>query len=655
MRQWLASQLPKLTLVPVVLLFLVVIIDLVISLSILKDSEFTDNAAMLAEKTSALVHEMQKERGMSAGYIGSQGQKFVAQIKQQRQLTDNRQKALFQAVEELDLNAQTLQALNTLKTRMNQMASIRSGVDSLNLPLERVLSYYTQNNTVLLDLNGELGGQIDAADSSKRFQALYNLAYAKEQAGIERAVLNNVFARDAFTPQLFVRFVQLKTKQQTFLQVAQSAADEKFESSLTAFMSSPEQKEVEKYRQIATDAEGPLGQSAEQWFAASTARINKLKQTEETLLTQIITFAQQSHSWTLVIVALEIVLLVIVLAVAYLVYSTIRIRARQAADIKRVMTAVDQDKDLTQTVQIISQDELGEIARLINVTFEHVKQDFTQFLDDASVIASSSHQTASAVEQSKANLIQLEDDITSIAGAIEQLGASIVQVVENVRAVSDNASKAAGQSQVGEKAVKVAVAGIENTATEIANVGSTIEQLNDKVSDILNMVDVIKSVAEQTNLLALNAAIEAARAGEQGRGFAVVADEVRSLAQRTQSSTKEISNVVDVLRTNSQSAFDSIAASDAKAKDAVSQANDVTLALGAIVSEIALVDRSTESVKVATTEQGDVVKSINRNINSIDQQAHENVVGAEQIASASHQLSEVADQMQTRLQRYKVS
>lgn len=499
-----------------------------------------------------------------------------------------------------------------------------------------------------------LGSKIQDSGTTQRFQTLYNVSYAKEHAGIERAVLSNVFARDAFTPQLFIRFVALKTKQETYLNTARASADEYFLRDLTGFLSSPEQKSVVEYREIAETSQGSMGQSSEAWFDAATKRTNKLRSTEQTLLTQTLEFAGSIISTNLTIIALEIGLLIFVLIIAYLVYTTVLMRASQAAEIKRVMVAVDEEKDLTQVAVIKSEDELGEIAKLINLTFEHVKSDFAQFQDNASEIASAATQTASATHQSKANLVQLQQDIEGIAESMVEMSKSVSQVVDSVSTVSESAAKSNELSKQGSGVVEVAVVEIKDTASEIANVGATIEELNTEVGDILSMVDVIKSVAEQTNLLALNAAIEAARAGEQGRGFAVVADEVRSLAQRTQTSTKEISDVVDVLQSSSKTAFDNIASSDEKAQEAVSKANDVSDVLSKIVKEIKYVDDSSDSVETATKEQSNLIQFINDNVTSIDQNAHETVAGAQEVVTASTQLSSVAKEMQERLQIYKV-
>jgi methyl-accepting chemotaxis protein len=219
---------------------------------------------------------------------------------------------------------------------------------------------------------------------------------------------------------------------------------------------------------------------------------------------------------------------------------------------------------------------------------------------------------------------------------------------------SDEAENAAKETVNGEQAVKTSMQGISKTATEVARVGETITELNSRVNDILGMVDVIKSVADQTNLLALNAAIEAARAGEQGRGFAVVADEVRTLAKRTQQSTQEISDVVDVLKSSSQKAFLSIEIGNQQAEAAVTNAQQISVVLAKIVENIQSVDDVTRVIASSTQEQSTVIQSINSNVASIDDQARENVVGAEELSASSLQLSQIAYDMEERIQTYKV-
>lgn len=654
MNRWLSKYLSLLTLVPVALLVLFMVIDLFRSYHLYDEATETIRDAELVKITSQLVHEMQKERGMSAGFIGSKGSQFSSQLTSQRQLTDSSQAAFVKHITGQNYSTVTTSEMKKLSQRLRQLNEIRGSIDKLTIPLADALSYYSGNNAIILDLNGILASELEETTSSAKFLTLYNVAYAKEQAGIERAVLSTVFSRGSFTPDLFIRFITLVTKQDTYMKSGLAVSDANFKNVLGSFLDSAETKAVERFRNIASESEDGFEVTAEQWFSAATERINKLKITEQTLLEQILSYSENKAASASTLLILEIIMLLFVLAIAYNVYGTIKMRSKQSAEINRVMRAVDENRDLTEVARVISNDDLGKIAELLNQTFAHIREDFLSFQQHASEISAASVQSSAAVEQSRGNLTRLQLDITGIASATEEMTSSIQEVMQNMKLAASGAEQASKVTLKGEKAVGNAVQGISQTAAEVKTVGETIEDLNAKVSDILGMVDVIKSVADQTNLLALNAAIEAARAGEQGRGFAVVADEVRSLAKRTQQSTQEISDVVDVLRESSQKAFSSIAAGNEQATHAVSQAEDITNVLAEVVQNIASVDDVTQVVSQSTSEQSSVIQSINSNVSNIDSQARENVLGAEQLAAASQQLAGIVQDMQKRLSVYKV-
>jgi methyl-accepting chemotaxis protein len=654
MKRWLSRYLSLLTLVPVIVLILFIAKDVFRAYQSLEQANETIAVTKLVTATNHLVHELQKERGMSAGFIGSKGSKFASQIRNQRSLTDREIQNLKNFMADASYPEQTNKTIQQLFSNLGQLQTIRQQVDSLNIALPKALSYYTGNNLIILDLNGHLASGLEETNSSERFLTLYNIAYAKEQAGIERAVLSNVFTSGAFTPALFTDYIKLDTKQNTYMKSTYSVATSEFKKVLDKFAQSAESREVNRYRNIAEKNDSGFNVEADDWFSAATARINKLKTTEQILLQETMQFSQKMVSSRRYVIMFEFTILILMIAVAYAVFSTIRLRTLQSFEINRFMKKIDAEKDLTDSVEIITEDELGRIAKLINITFEDIRADFVSFQENAYQIGVATTQAASAAQQSKANLTQLQLDISSIASATEEMSVSIKSVMQNMQVASDGAENAAKETVNGEEAVKTSMQGISQTAVEVARVGDTITELNSRVNDILGMVDVIKSVADQTNLLALNAAIEAARAGEQGRGFAVVADEVRTLAKRTQQSTQEISNVVDVLKSSSQKAFASIESGNKQAKEAVANAQQISDVLTKIVESIKSVDDVTGVVATSTQEQSTVIQSINSNVASIDDQARENVVGAEQLSASSLQLSQIAHEMEERIQTYKV-
>jgi methyl-accepting chemotaxis protein len=654
MKRWLSRYLSLLTLIPVVVLLIFIAADVTRAYHALDQANETISDVNLVSATSQLVHELQKERGMSAGFIGSNGVKFVSKIKNQRAMTDREVQNLKNFMVDTNYHQETNEAIQQLFSNLGQLKTIRKQVDSLTITLPKVLGYYTSNNLLILDLNGHLASELEETNSSERFLTLYNIAYAKEQSGIERAVLSNVFASGAFTPALFTNFIELKSKQDTYIKSAFTVTTPEFKKVLEQFVQSDESREVRRFRDIAESSENGFNIEANDWFSAATARIDKLKDTEQALIKETTLYADAEVSSARIVIIFESIVLILMIAVGYAVFSTIRLRTSQSYEINRFMKKVNVEKDLTDSVKIITEDELGRIAKLINITFENIREDFISFQENAHQIGEATTQAASATEQSKANLTQLQLDISSIASATEEMSVSIKSVMENMLVASDGAENAAKETINGEEAVKTSMQGISQTAVEVARVGETITELNNRVNDILGMVDVIKAVADQTNLLALNAAIEAARAGEQGRGFAVVADEVRTLAKRTQQSTQEISNVVDVLKSSSQKAFSSIESGNHQAEEAVTNAQQISNVLAKIVENIKSVDDVTSVIATSTQEQSTVIQSINSNVTSIDNQARENVVGAEQLSASSLQLSQIAHAMEKRIQTYKV-
>ncbi|WP_434937680.1 methyl-accepting chemotaxis protein [Shewanella sp. HL-SH8] len=652
MKRWLSRHLSVLTLVPVIFLILFICADIVRAYGSLDQANKTIVDAKLVTITSHLVHELQKERGMSAGFIGSEGVKFAAEIKQQRMVTDKQILNLINFIDKADMDAKSAQDIAQLINNLKKIEQVRINVDSIMISLTDVLSYYTINNQIILDLNGYLASQLEETTSAEKFLTLYNISYTKEQAGIERAILNSVFASNTFTPALFSSFIERVTKQNTYLKSTYIVASPAYRKVLDGFVESTQNLEVLRFREIAEKNSG-FNVDANSWFSAATLRIDALKVVEQKLLDETSQYAMDKVNSRLLVILIESAVLILMLILAYSVYSTLKLRALQSYEINRFMKKIDTEKDLTDSVEIMTEDELGRIAKLINITFSNIRKDFASFQENAHKIGVATMQASSASKESKDSLMQLQIDISSIASATEQMNASIKSVMENMLIASDEAANAAKETVNGEVAVKTSMLGVSRTAEEVARVGDTITELNTRVNDILGMVDVIKSVAEQTNLLALNAAIEAARAGEQGRGFAVVADEVRSLAQRTQRSTEEISGVVDVLKRSSQKAFSSIESGNQQAREAVVNAQKISTVLEKIVNNIKSVDDVTRVIAISTQEQSDVIQDINSNVGSINDQARKNVVGAEQLSASSLQLSQIAKDMESRIQVYK--
>ena len=288
MKLWLSKYLSVLTLVPAAVLIIYITTDIFRAYYLLNQAKETIADVELVTFTNKLVHELQKERGMSAGYIGSNGTIFTSRLRNQRAKTDREVNNLKAFMVDTNYHEHTNKITQQLFNNLRQLQTIRQQVDSLSIPLPNVLRYYTGNNLLILDLNGHLASELEESSSSERFLTLYNIAYAKEQAGIERAVLNNVFASGKFTSALFSRYIELVTKQETYIKSAYTVATLDYKKVLDRFVQSNENREVQRYRVIAENSESDFNVEPNDWFKAATARIDKLKTTEQTLLNETV-------------------------------------------------------------------------------------------------------------------------------------------------------------------------------------------------------------------------------------------------------------------------------------------------------------------------------------------------------------------------------
>lgn len=652
MTRFISKYLSLLIVIPAILLVIVLAAESGIAVSNIKSAKSLQRHVSLALVTNQLVHELQKERGMSAGFIGSKGASFVSALPKQRALTDGALADLNDALKEDSYSDQVTAEINNLLRELRQLKSIRAEVDSLSISLGEALTYYTGRNTQILELNGALADYAKESDIKQALIVVFNFAFGKEQAGIERAVLSNGFGQDAFNDGLFRRFVALTTKQQSYIHEADILSDEDGKATIARFLNSREHKAVLEYRALLSKQREGFGVNPEDWFAASTARINILKQTQDTLLGDVLEASASVVTKSYGYLMLYAVMLVVSVGLTLMLYRTTRLTKMQSEEIGEATEHVIGERDLRVRVKQISQDRLGKTSHYINEILSTFQKDLVTFQDFSHQIASATHETAVSISQSETNLENQQKDVATIAQATEQMNANVREVTDAMESSSESVSRVSKDLHAGNDRVTASVTRIESLAEEVDALGGTIDELNQGTDNIASMVDMIQSVAEQTNLLALNAAIEAARAGEQGRGFAVVADEVRALASRTKQATEEISAIVEQLQIGADKANQVIATSKEKAGQAVDDSNEIKTVLDNIVYKMEEVDGITSQVFTSASEQLAAIGEVTRRVTEIDNQAAENVEGAKQVGEAASRLAEIAMDMQTKVDSY---
>lgn len=311
--------------------------------------------------------------------------------------------------------------------------------------------------------------------------------------------------------------------------------------------------------------------------------------------------------------------------------------------------------DLTYKVTVDGRDEIGKLQQSMQTMRNNLLEMISQISTTTGQLSTAAEEVSVITTQTSANIQQQQSETDQIATAMNEMSATVREVAENVGNTSAAANNANAETEEGGKVVEGAVQGIQRLAEQIENAADVITQLEQDSENINTVLDVIKGIAEQTNLLALNAAIEAARAGEQGRGFAVVADEVRTLAGRTQESTAEINKIIDKLQSGSRNAVEAMSQSREQARTVVDQATLAGSSLTTIAKSVSQIDEMSTQIATAAEEQNAVAEDMNRNIVRISDMATQNASGAEQTSQAGQDLSRMASKLQGLVGRFRVS
>ncbi|MDM5103389.1 methyl-accepting chemotaxis protein [Aeromonas salmonicida] len=303
------------------------------------------------------------------------------------------------------------------------------------------------------------------------------------------------------------------------------------------------------------------------------------------------------------------------------------------------------DGDLTQRLKVEGHDELTQVATGFNNFVAKIHGSIEQVASNSRQLAATANEVASKAQLTQHNCTAQRDRTVQVATAIHEMGATVGEIAGNASLAADVARQANEQADAGAVVVAQARHGIVGLSSEIEQVAGVIESLANQTDSIGSILDTIRSISEQTNLLALNAAIEAARAGEQGRGFAVVADEVRNLASRSAASTAEIQGMINRLQEQSARAVSAMAQGRNQSLEVVAQADEANAALGHITAHITQISDMNIQVATATEEQSSVVGEINRNVEDINQLTMETADIAHQLTESSRSLQQLSGEL----------
>lgn len=311
--------------------------------------------------------------------------------------------------------------------------------------------------------------------------------------------------------------------------------------------------------------------------------------------------------------------------------------------------------DLTQRIKVENNDEVGKLAHNFNTFVGSLQQLIGHIRQQSEQLTGQSEYGAQRANQSASELSLQQQEVTMVATAVTEMASATQEIASHAEQTAQAAQNSASSADNGRNLVLNTKSSIHNLAQEVSQASSVISALNQHAQEISSVLATIQGIAEQTNLLALNAAIEAARAGEQGRGFAVVADEVRVLSQRTHNSTEEIKSTISVLQETTQRAVALMENSSKLANNSVADADTATHALEEINAAVALISDMATQIATAAEEQTHVTGEITQNVTAIKDVTEQLVEGAEDSLNQSNQLKQQAAQLSEKVATFKLS
>jgi len=360
---------------------------------------------------------------------------------------------------------------------------------------------------------------------------------------------------------------------------------------------------------------------------------------------------QQEQSALSTLIAITLIALLTGFALSWLITGNI---TRRLSQVSKGLKAIASGDLRRQAHGRDGRDEIGSLRASAQEMHSRLLEMIGHISETTEQLSAAAEEMSIVTVQTREGIQQQQSETEQVATAMNEMTATVQEVANNITLSAEAAETTYRDTDNGRQIIEGTIQDIQQLASRIERGAETVQQLEQHSGEISGVLDVIKGVAEQTNLLALNAAIEAARAGEQGRGFAVVADEVRTLASRTQQSTEEINQMINNLQAVSQAAVQVMTESREQVQSVVTQATAADATFTEIRDAVAHINDMNGQIASAAEEQSCVAEEINRNIVQINDIAGETASGAEHTAIASQDLAHMATELQSIVRQFKV-
>ena len=628
-----------------------------------QQQKLTQEQVELVVAVGEVTHELQTERGFSAGFINSKGAKFSRELSTQHQRSDEKVRQVREILARVDLASMDERFVALVTRTGDQIDEIKKKREQI-LRLELVpfdsFRFYTGMISALLEITLRTANQMPSPSLALLSHAKQSLLYLKENSGQERAILTGIFSVEEMTTAQYKNLIGLHNEQGTYERVALVYASVTQEKLLREKLEDPAMKQVAAIGRLVREI-GPgahLSYPSEKVFAEVSAKIDLLRSVEESytqdILNEIRSNKEAALQQLLLYSAMLAVTVVLTLMLCVkIVHSLITTIGGEPEEAARLLNAISRG-DLTQGIRVSAGDDTSLLA-----SAQHMQNALRDMIGEV-------HQATQSISESASTLLsitrQLEEgslrgseSATRIASAMEQMAVSIQQISGNADGVSMTTHETAKISCDGLATMQSSMREMQEIADVVSLSSEAIGRLASQSEHIAGIVNVIREVSDQTNLLALNAAIEAARAGEHGRGFAVVADEVRKLAERTSESTVEISKTLAAIRSCMEEAQKNMTASNARVASGVKETELAGQSMTQIqvASERAM--HAIEEISGALREQSATSTTISGNVDQIAEQSGETAQVVRTVAEVSTRMEEMSQQLKAAVGRFRMS
>ena len=610
----------------------------------------------LSEDLSALIQETQEERGASAGYLGSHGKKFSIILPKQRMLTDKKINILKEELSKIDFAKfppKLKEEINKLMVYLNKLPDIRNKVTNFELTVPQEVKWYTKMNAQILKIIGLTATYSPNEKIAMDLASYTSFQKAKERAGIERAVLSATFGADKFLPGMYTKFITLVAQQKAFINDFLTFANPEMKKMYFSVISKPPFKEVDEMRAIAMSHHKTGGFDVDPvyWFKTITKKINYLRQIDKNIAKITKRDLNSIHDSAIIDFIIGTIIAIIIIFLSYLIVRSFSI---QLNSLKNLILMIAENRDLSLDIRIYEHDEFGEIRKALREFLGNLHEVMIRATSSSTENKNVSNNLQKTFDLIIKNTNEETKIVTDTVKKADDVKNILEEDVEDSNEVKNSIITANNNLKNAVLIIEDTVKGIQNNSENEFELANKLHQLSQDAEQVKDVLVVIKEIAEQTNLLALNAAIEAARAGEHGRGFAVVADEVRKLAERTQKSLGEIDATINIIVQSINGASNDMNNNIENVKIITDKTVDVQQKIESVSSEMNVVVGKVEQ-NVENIE--DIVKEIEMfiaQIHSIEKISTNNGENILKNKSVIDRISQLADELLEEIKQFKI-